>query len=958
MHYSFVRACAPLLSLLCAVFIGTADAAASPRERLLMDFGWKFHPGNEWGSALNLTKAGYSVGPAQPDFSDASWRDVDLPHDWANELPFDPKASEWQGFKAIGRGFPQNSEAWYRRAFVLPESDAGKRLWVEFDGVMRNCTVFFNGWLLGKHESGYTSFRFEITDLANMAGTNLLAVKVDASEPEGWFYEGAGIYRHVWLVKTAPLAVAPDGVFVYSRSLGKPISEAADVRAEILLRNSQASPVEAVLKSQIIGPDGVSVAQWEQKTDVAPYSDERVLSHATLGGGGEHKPKLWSPETPNLYKLITTVESGGKIVDRVETEFGIRTVTFDKDRGFLLNGEPYVIKGTCNHENHAGVGAAVPDAVHYFRVAKLKEMGSNAYRVGHHAPTKEILQACDRLGMIVLNENRLLGSDDATMAELERLVVRDRNHPSIIAWSLGNEEWVQSSEVSGRVGESMQRRVKQLDPTRPVTYASHVGDVPGINRIIEVRGWNYTVRDIDAYRRAHPGQPQLGTEQSSATATRGIYETDKTRGYVSAYDTNYPGWGSSAERWWTFFSERPWLSGGFVWTGFDYRGEPTPYGWPCISSHFGLMDMCGFPKDTYYYYQSWWSTNRVLHLFPHWNWAGREGEEMDVRTFSNCDEVELFLNGKSLGRQPVKKNSHVRWNVKYAPGTLSAVGYTDGRPVLETKRETTGVPTAIQLTPDRVSIHADGEDVSLVTVDLRDAQGRLVPTAMNKIRFELDGPGKIIGVGNGDPSCHEPDVFVTRPPMRSVPLNDWRWKPGVDARKAGIPEYGTQFDDSAWETIDVNAEYGPLDGDSRGVFRTVVNLADADIASRNVELRLNSIDDWCWVYVNGQKAGESRDGNVPLLFDIKPYLRAGENTIAVGILNIRAQGGINKGVTLQFQGGSAPVQWSRSAFNGLAQVLVQSTKEPGRLKLTAHGEGLKAATVEIESKPCVPRPAL
>ena len=915
-----------------------------------MDFGWKFHLGNEWGSGLNLSKAGYSEGPASPSFGVAGWRTVNLPHDWAVELPFDPKADEWHGFKPIGRDYPQNSQAWYRREFVLPETDAGKRLWLEFDGVFRDCTVFLNGWLVGRHESGYSSFRFDITDVARIGATNTLAVKVDARQFEGWFYEGAGIYRHVWLVKTAPLAVAPEGTFVYSEFKNNTPGGRAEVHVRTRVLNSQNVSANAEVRCEIVGDNGKSVATSRKSVKLAGWADGEVEQTLRVAS-----PALWSPETPHLYRLVTKIESDREVVDLTTTEFGIRTVAFDKDKGFLLNGKPYVIKGTCNHQDHAGVGVALPDRLQYFRIAKLKKMGSNAYRVAHHPPTPELLDACDRLGMLVLDENRLLSSDPANLDELANLVRRDRNHPSVIAWSLGNEEWVQSSEVSARVGETMQRLVKQLDPTRPVTYASHVGDTPGINQIIEVRGWNYTLRAIDAYHKAHPDQSNLGTEQSSATGTRGIYIQDPARGYVTAYDTNSPGWGCSAEKWWTFFAERPWLSGGFVWTGFDYRGEPTPYGWPCISSHFGIMDTCGFPKDNYFYYQSWWSGQPVLHLLPHWNWPGREGKPIDVRCFSNCQEVELFLNGKSLGRKTMKQNSHLQWTVNYEAGTLSAKGYRDGKLVAQTKVETTGAPAAIQLTPNRSTINADGEDVSVVDVAVVDSEGRVVPRATNLIQFSLDGPGKIIGVGNGDPSCHEPDVFVEQPAVVSVPLTEWRWKLGVDARKSGIPEYNTLFDDSSWPKANVQSESGPLEGDVRAVYRTRFRLSANDAVSPAVELRLNSVDDWCWVYVNGQKAGESRDAGEPLLFDIKPYLHFGGNTIAVGVMNIRGQGGINKGVSLEFCGEPPMVRWQRSAFNGLAQVIVQSSKQFGEIRLTAHSDGLTPRTVTILSQPCVPR---
>ena len=392
----------------------------------------------------------------------------------------------------------------------------------------------------------------------------------------------------------------------------------------------------------------------------------------TTNGGYQavlkHIPTLWTPENPKLYKLITTVEVDGKVVDQKETEFGIRTFAFDKDKGFLLNGQPYVLKGTCNHQDMAGVGAALPDALQYFRIAKLKEFGCNAYRTSHNPPTPELLEACDRLGMIVMDEARLLGSDSENLQKLTNLVRRDRNHASVGIWSICNEEPREYSPEGGRVGLTMQQLIKQLDPTRPVTAAEDVGDdASGLMGALEVRGWNYHVgQGMDDYHAKHPDQPNVGTEQASAVSTRGIYANDPARGYVSSFDDTALGWATTTERWWSYFAERPWLSGGFVWTGFDYRGEPTPYQWPCINSHFGVLDMCGFPKENYYYYQAWWTTNTVLHLFPHWNWPGQEGREIRVDCLSNCQEVELFLNGVSLGKQTMKRNSKLTWKTKYA----------------------------------------------------------------------------------------------------------------------------------------------------------------------------------------------------------------------------------------------------------------------------------------------------
>ena len=348
------------------------------------------------------------------------------------------------------------------------------------------------------------------------------------------------------------------------------------------------------------------------------------------------------------------------MVDRKETTFGIRTVGFDKDKGFLLNGKPYELYGTCNHQDMAGVGAALPDALQYFRVAKLKEFGCNAIRTSHNPPTPELLDACDRLGMLIMDESRLLGSDEENLRKWDDQIRRDRNHPSVAHLEYRQRGIFRAGLAAGRQRRAHDARSREaLDPTRPVTYAAPEGDTfAGINGVIEVRGWNYHVGpDMDKYHAEHPNQPEVGTEQASTVSTRGIYANDKERGYVSAYDANAPSWAHTAEKWWSYFADRPWLSGGFVWTGFDYRGEPTPYGWPCINSHFGILDVCGFPKDNFYYYQSWWTTNIVLHLLPHWNWPGKEGQELDVAALSNCKQVELFLNGASLGKQAMKPNS-------------------------------------------------------------------------------------------------------------------------------------------------------------------------------------------------------------------------------------------------------------------------------------------------------------
>jgi beta-galactosidase len=947
-------------------------AAESPREHFLLDAHWKFHLGDDWPDALHLENSGTGSGPAGERFADSYWRTVNLPHDWAVELPFDSTADGGHGFKALGRSFPSNSIAWYRREFELPRQDQGKRIWLTFDGVYRDATVWVNGWCVKHHEGGYYPFREDITDVVHFGRTNTVSVRVDASKFEGWFYEGAGIYRHVWLDKTAPVAIAPDGIVLRAIFSNNVPQDLAAVQVGVRVKNSQSEASSVVVKGEIFDPAGKSVLKLQGSPQVSPMASSSIGTinpwseeEISLGEDLRH-PILWSPESPKLYKLVTTVEADNKVVDRQETVFGIRTVGFDATNGFLLNGRHYEIYGTCNHQDHAGVGAAIPDALQEFRVKRLKEFGCNAIRTSHNPPTPELLEVCDRLGLLVMDESRLMGSDSENMKKWEDQIRRDRNHPSVAIWCIANEQFaVQDTPQAGSVARSMQDYVKRLDPTRPVTYAAPEDDVfRGINSVIEVRGWNYHYGPlVDRYHAAHPQQPNIGTEQASVVGTRGIYTNDRPRGYVAAYDVVWPGWTTTAESWWSFYAARPWLSGGFVWTGFDYRGEPTPYWWPCVNSHFGILDTCGFPKDVFYYYQSWWTTNPVLHLAPHWNWPGREGQEILVEAFSNCKQVELFLNGASLGKQAMKPNSKLSWQVKYAPGTLSAKGFDDAGTVMaETKVETTGEATQIQLTPDRKTIKADGEDVAVFTAAALDAQGRVVPLALNKLNFSVEGAGKIIGVGNGDPSSHEPDTFVANAPARRVAVNDWRWQLARVPHNSGtVPEYANDFADSSWNPLTAKTSGGEQTiktPETTAIYRAHFTLTEEDLQGAGAQACFSGCDDEGWYFVNGQFVGESHDWQAQPIFDIKKYIKAGDNVIAVGVYNSAGQGGLNPNVEVKTMGRAGVAPWSRSLFNGLAQIIVQSTRDSGEFKLTASAEGLAPATTIQPTQRVIPRPAL
>ncbi|MFA5973819.1 MAG: beta-galactosidase GalA [Lentimicrobiaceae bacterium] len=732
------------------------------REKINFDRDWKFHLGHAADPAKDFnfkvanifSKSGKAEGTAiDPKFDDKDWRTLDLPHDWAVELPFvnsynfDVMA---HGYKPIGGLFPQNSVGWYRKPFTIAKSDSGQRFAIQFDGVFRDAMVWVNGFYLGTNQSGYLGMNYDITDYINFDKSNVIVVRVDATQYEGWFYEGAGIYRHVWLQHYNNLHIAQDGVFVFTDVKGN----LAKVFVETTIENQTLAKAGCTVETVILDQDGNRLTQSAaQPISLAVNEKKQVKQQVTL-----KSPRLWSLEDPYQYKVVCIVKAGTKIIDQLTTKLGVRTIQIDAAKGVILNGKHIKIKGVNCHQDHAGVGSALPDYLQYYRIELLKQLGVNAYRTSHNAPTPELLEACDSLGMLVLDETRLLNSSPEYMGQFERLIRRDRNHPSVFMWSIGNEEgYIQQNSVGKRLALSSIAEQKELDPTRTSTYAADLGNVfTGINEVIPVRGFNYRVAGIKPYHLDHPTQPIIGTEMGSTVTTRGIYIKDTINGYVPDQDITAPWWASKAEDWWPVAAENNWMMGGFVWTGLDYRGEPTPYQWPNINSHFGIMDVCGFPKNIYYYYQSWWTGYDVLHISPHWNWKGMEGQPIDVWVNTNADTVELFLNGKTLGKKEMPLNSHLQWTVPYEPGTLKAIAVKKGR-ILTTSIETTDEPFELMVTPTKTTLFADGRDVSVLNISVIDKKGREVPDAQNLVTFSLKGNAKIIGVGNGDPSSHEPD---------------------------------------------------------------------------------------------------------------------------------------------------------------------------------------------------------
>jgi len=727
-----------------------------------LDEDWRFHFGNSadpskdfnYGNVSLFHKSNvYETTVINPKFVDSTWDKINIPHDWVVSQPFvqsDTREMDSHGYKPVGAAYPETSIGWYRKHFTIDQSNRKKRIELQFDGIYRNASFWINGFYVGTNFSGYLGNSYDVSDFINFETENVIVVRVDATQNEGWFYEGAGIYRNVWLNTTEKIFIPENGVYVRTNLKQK----TALVTIETTLENSNTIPSKCTTYSYITDRNGRIIAKTKESNVVLGANQNTIVKQNLK----VLNSRLWSLEDPYLYKVIAVIKVGNKILQQSKTRFGIRTFKFDSNEGFFLNGNPLKIKGTNNHQDHAGIGSALPDCMHYYRIKLLKEMGSNAYRTSHNAPTPELLEACDSLGMLVLDEQRLLNSSSEYKDQFKRLLVRDRNHASVFLWSIGNEEGnIQGNEYGKKIAQSLLAIQKEFDPSRTSTYAADLGnDFKGVNEVIPIRGFNYRQFAVSDYHRDHPNQPILGTEMGSTVTTRGIYATDSIKGYVPDQDITAPWWASKAETWWKLAAENKYWLGGFIWTGFDYRGEPTPFKWPNINSHFGIMDVCGFPKNIYYYYQSWWTDKEVLHLSPHWNWPEKIGKPIDVWVNSNADNVELFLNGKSLGKKEMPRNSHLQWEVNYEPGILEALAYKKGKKITTTM-ETTGPAYKVMLSPDKTTVVADGKDATVVTISIEDENGRMVPNANNLVVFTLRGNAKIIGVGNGDPSSHEAD---------------------------------------------------------------------------------------------------------------------------------------------------------------------------------------------------------
>ncbi len=753
-----------IITFLTLLFTGiTAVSAQSSRTVSNFCKNWKFHLGD-------------TDNAKDPAFDDSGWRTLNLPHDWSIEGEFSNDHPATPGGGALPGGI-----GWYRKKFTIPEADKDKLVFVDFDGIYQKSEVWINGHYLGIRPNGYISFRYELTPFVKF-GTdeNIISVKVDNSQqPNSRWYSGSGIYRNVRLIITNKVFVDHWGTFVTTPEVSR---QSARIIVNTNIRNDTKHDMQITLNTTIYDAKGEKVAVTSSDGLITKQSILEINQDMTV-----IKPVLWSVENPYLYKAISTVEWEGTIYDEYETAFGIRYFSFTSKRGFLLNGKNLKIKGVCNHHDLGCLGSAINTRALERQLEILKEMGCNGIRTSHNPPAPELLYLCDRMGFIVMDEafdmwkkrknpyDYHLYWDEWYNRDLEDLILRDRNHPSVFIWSIGNEILEQWDSTGIEMAKELTAIVKNIDPSRPVTSACN--DPNPWNNIIksgalDLIGYNYHHEEFPDFHKKFPGQKFIAAETNSALATRGHYDmpSDSIRAWpvrwdkpvkgnpdytCSAYDNCRAGWGSTHEATWKVVKKHKFLSGMYIWTGFDYLGEPTPYSWPARSSYFGIIDLAGFPKDVYYMYRSEWTDNPVLHVFPHWNW--KEGDNIDIWVYTNCREVELFLNDKSLGvKKKMPEDLRLIWNVPYIEGKIKAVGKTKDKEIISKEVKTAGDPAKIILSADRNTISADGRDLSFVTVSITDKESTLVPDASNLVKFEISGEGFIAGVDNGLQTSHEP----------------------------------------------------------------------------------------------------------------------------------------------------------------------------------------------------------
>ncbi len=728
--------------------------SAQPAGRENFDANWKFHLGDV-------------AGAESVSFQDQKWRELDLPHDWSIEGAFRPdNPSGHQG------GLLPGGIGWYRKKFNLTDMPE-KKFFIVIDGAYKNSTVYINGHALGTRPYGYATFQYDMTPFIQK-GENVLAVKVDNSkQPDSRWYTGAGIYRHVWLITTSPVYVSQWGTYVTTPEVSE---KEATINVVTTISNDSNEKATLKVVSTVVDQSGKEVALKTQDCKAALNSKVVLNTAMTL-----NSPRLWDIQNPNLYKLVTRVFQDKNLKDTYTTTFGIRSIEFKADSGFYLNGKNLKILGVCDHHDLGPLGSALNDRALQRQLELLKSMGCNGIRCSHNLMAPELLELCDQMGFLVMDETFdcwYIGKDAAPFGfqnyfkdwherEITDMVLRDRNHPSVIFWSIGNEikeQWFPGSTNGGEIARELVATIKKYDATRFTTSAFnfiHDAEKKGMTAAVDVVGFNYSIDAYDEIKQKHPDWFYLASETTSQFDSRGIYHFTldtivKTFPdcQTSAFDD--AGGGTTHEEAWLAVRSRPWMSGMYIWTGFDYMGEPSPYGDKAVSSYFGIFDLCGFPKDSYYFYKSQWTNEPMVHLLPHWNWA--DGQMIDVVAYTNCDEVKLYLNDQPVGTKNFAntKKLSLRWKVPFSAGTLKAEGYRNGKLVATDVVKTAGDAARIELLADRSTIQANGKDLSFITVKITDENGIVIPDADNLVHFEIEGEGKIVGVGNGNAMSLEP----------------------------------------------------------------------------------------------------------------------------------------------------------------------------------------------------------
>ena len=782
-----------LLLLVSTCISFAANKSTTPRVQSFTQ-SWKFTLGDSTTNASATT------------FDDSKWRTLNLPHDWSIESDFGKDFPASPGGGALPGGL-----GWYRKTFTVPLTDKDKRIFIDFDGVYRNSEVWINGTSVGKRPYGYSSFRYELTHYIHFGSTNVIAVKVDNSkEPNSRWYSGSGIYRNVWLVTTNPVHIDQWGTYVTTPNIN---ADSAEVAIQTTIKNDEPKQKTVRVEQSLYDANGNLVSTVFGYLYVGANKAHQYLQKLVV-----KKPTLWDIENPYLYKLVTRTYTVGRLTDEYSTNVGIRSFTFDVKKGFILNGKRVKINGVCNHHDLGALGAAVNTRAIERQLQILKEMGCNGIRTSHNPPAPELLDLCDKMGFIVMDEAFDMWMKKKTtfdysknfaewhVRDLTDMVTRDRNHPSIFIWSIGNEvaeQWGEDKSlenmdlqqanvllnnrktnnaeeaVNGTMGKyalltkHLVDVTKEVDPTRPVSAACNGTDANNPllkSEALDLIGFNYHETEYAGITERYPKQGFFSSESVSALQSRGFYLMPSDSMNIwperwdkpffnplqkcSAYDNSHAPWGSTHETTWKLVKKYDHIAGQYIWTGFDYLGEPTPYWWPSRSSYFGIIDLAGFPKDVYYMYQSEWTTKDVLYIFPHWNWEA--GKTVDVWAYyNNADEVELYLNGQSLGkRSKVGEDLHVMWRIPYTPGTLKAVSRKAGKDVLTKEIKTVGQPVSIRLKADRSTITADGQDLSFVTVELLDKDGNASPVADQLVKFTIEGEGAIVGTDNGDQNDH------------------------------------------------------------------------------------------------------------------------------------------------------------------------------------------------------------